>query len=486
MNEVAVLDGNAQALGVNQENLMEAAGMGSARIIRERFVTAGRAPVAAIICGSGNNGGDGYVVARHLKAHGWTVNVFFVKEPKTPLAISNKQKVEDVSASWALEDAKVAIAAADVVVDALLGSGSQGALAGVYAEAVAAINGAKGHIVSVDIPTGMGQGKAGQAVKPEITVTFHDMKDGMTKELCGEILVVDIGIPPEAQLFTGPGDLQVIPRPSKDTKKGQRGRLLIVGGGPYYGAPVLAALAAQMCGVDLVYLAVPERIANMVASHSTNFILHTYKEEHLTSKSIKGILERFPKATAVVAGPGLGEAAADGVMELLKACTLPMVLDADALAPIGKSPSVLKGKKGVVTPHRGEFRELTGHDVPGTDAEAQAAVMKWAAAAGNGTGSITMLLKSPVDIISDGRSLRLNKTGNPAMAVGGTGDVLTGICGAMLAKGIPPYNAARIGAYLNGRAGDRAFRALGHSLTAHDVLKAIPSVLADEVPWWRN
>ncbi|MFW6305003.1 MAG: NAD(P)H-hydrate epimerase, partial [Candidatus Saliniplasma sp.] len=298
--EVAVLDRNSEYRGVPPKRLMENAGKGLAEEIRERY------PDKDIIflCGTGNNGGDGYVAARYLGE--WIglerVTVHLIKGPdgvRSKLAKENLDKldcriIEDIDRDR-IEDR--------VVVDALLGTGLKGTIREPYRGVIQNINEFARDIVSVDVPSGLG---ADIQVEADLTVTFHDVKEGMEEENCGEIVIKDIGIPEEAESFTGPGELQLYPTPGSSSHKGDNGTLLIIGGGPYTGAPALSGFAAYRTGVDLVHLAVPSSIRNVVAGYSPSFIVHPLEGEKVAEEHVDELLELSHNVDAVLLGPGLG------------------------------------------------------------------------------------------------------------------------------------------------------------------------------------
>ncbi len=488
--EVRVLDGNAAALGVPVARLMENAGRAVAGwVLDSRWWT--KKSRALVLAGAGNNGGDGYVAARHLAARApGRVRVLPLVPPKSDLARAMGGKVRalvvragpaegtDAREGWFFDQ----LSGHQLVLDALLGIGATGELREPFARACAAVNGVRAEgvkVVSVDVPSGLG---TPGAVRPDVTVTFHDVKEGMTSQNSGEIVVRDIGIPEDAHRFTGPGELSYLPEPHPHARKGQRGTVLVIGGGPYHGAPQLTAQGASRCGVDLVYLAVPESVAPAAMAFGPTGIVRPLPGDHLAPNHVGTLLALAKDASAVAIGPGLGKAGdtLQAILALVARLTVPIVVDADAHTALATDPGVIRGKRAVCTPHAGEFRRLTGKE-SAPDVEERAALVQGEAK----RLGVTLLLKGPVDVISDGEEVRRNRTGNVAMVVGGTGDVLTGIVAAMLAKGIPPFPAARIGAYLAGRAGDIAFERLGHSLDALDVVNGIPDALAADVPWWR-
>lgn len=255
-----------------------------------------------------------------------------------------------------------------------------------------------------------------------------------------------------------------------ESHKGENGRVLIVGGSrSYFGSPALAGLAALRAGADLVYLLVPEYIAPTVASYSPDLIVRGYKGEYLNENAMAIFDELRDKTDAMVIGNGLTK---DGntlkvVAKMIKGYKKPCVVDADAIVRGGYNVKNL-----VYTPHAQEFVPMADMSVP-EDLKARDAAVKAAASKLNSV----VLLKSPVDIISDGEKSGQNKTGNSGMTVGGTGDTLAGILGALLAQGYGTFEAACCAAHINGAAGDLAARKFGNSLLASDMLVEIPNVL---------
>ncbi len=476
LREIPVLDRNAEALGVTTRTLMEHAGEAVARHVREE---APDGPVV-VLAGPGNNGGDGMVAARHLLQAEDPPTVT-VATPVTggrfktrlahrayqdlPDAVEVHTGVDDATVRGLLEDAGAAV-------DALLGAGIEGEPRGVYGELVDALNDAAGHVASVDVPTGLGSHRA---VVPDATVTFHDVKEGMTEANSGTIHVEDIGIPPQAATHTGPGELTLYPAADPQRHKGQGGFVLVIGGGPYHGAPVLCGLAAMRTGADLSIVLTPEKAAPAVQAASPNLVVRTLRGEDLDFEDPQNRVTLnlwMEKADSVVIGPGLGrfnvtKQSIHHAVERAGRSPTPLVVDADALWAMGDHPELL-GSHVVVTPHANEFRELTGEDAP-ADPESRGEL---AAGFSRETGA-TVLFKGPVDVVASGDRLRYNATGTPAMSAGGTGDVLAGCVGALLAKGLAPFEAARVAAYLAGRAGERADEDLGEGLVASDLLEPI-------------
>lgn len=474
--EVKVLDKNSEFFGVPTLQLMENAGKGVADFVKNTIKHTKKNIL--IFCGPGNNGGDGCVAARYL-ATDYHVSIYLVgTEMKTEIASKNLQKLKsyEVKIYSSIKDIDSLLATNDIIMDALLGTGISDDLKEPYLTLVKKINAAtQKTIISVDVPTGLG---TTLSVTPQYTVTFHDVKQGMNESNSGIVQVADIGIPQEAITYVGPGELSVYyPRPLKKSHKGDNGVVLIIGGGPYIGAPALSGLAALRTGVDLVYIATPKRSWKSIAAFSPNFIVKDLTSDILTIKDIPIIEDLLLKCTGVIFGPGLGNAkdTEDAIIPLINRIIQekkPLVIDADAIKPIGENITVIKSSTTVVTPHVGEFKKLTGITLSQDIDTRVNAVQEWAEKIG-----ITIFLKGYIDVLSNGTQVKLNKVHNEAMTVGGTGDVLAGIIGALLSKGVEPFNAVRIAAFLNGQAGNEAFQKKSYGLLATDIVEEIPDVL---------
>jgi hydroxyethylthiazole kinase-like uncharacterized protein yjeF len=349
-------------------------------------------------------------------------------------------------------------------VDALLGAGTKGEPREPIRSAIEKINEYAGKvgIVSIDLPSGY---PSGIRVKCDFAVTFQWDKE----EYGGfERVIAKIGYPRELYHLVGPGDAKFALR-KKGEHKGQNGKLLVIGGSEdYFGAPYLASKAASYL-VDLVYLAMPEYSARRISD--PDLILRPFEGRNFTKEDVEDVLALADAVDAVVIGPGLGlrPGTKDFVLEFLRRCEKPVVIDADALKAVAKDLKVLKGKKFVLTPHAGEFRILFGEKPEESLEERAKLVMEKAKAVGG-----TILLKGAYDIISDGKTWKYNRTGNRGMTTGGTGDVLAGLVGALLALGNPPLRAASVGALLNGLAGDMVKEEIGENFTALDVARKVP------------
>jgi hydroxyethylthiazole kinase-like uncharacterized protein yjeF len=487
--EMRILEVNSEYFGVPRLLLMENAGHCVACQIASRFKPGKR---VVLFCGLGGNGGDGFVAARHLSSKGF----------RTTIVLAGKANDISDKAAWvnwkALEFLKEAIPVhevydsslipeldAEIVIDALLGTGTKGKLRPPILQLTRKINEMKAFRVAVDVPTGIDADSGevlGAAVKADLTVTFHKSKIGleMAKKHVGELVVAGIGLPTEFEGYAGPGDVLAITKLRlAGSHKGDFGRLLVVGGSETFsGAPALVAQAALRTGVDLAYLSAPERTAYAISSISPDLITVKLKGTHLNLGNISELEEYIKVSNAVAAGPGLGlhEETRTSVKRLVDAveqARKPLLLDADALKAFASFKKKLKVPL-VLTPHAGEFEILTGKKIPDSLAQKAMQVQKTASALG-----AVLLLKGHVDIISDGKRTKLNFTGNPGMTVGGTGDVLSGIVGAFLAQGVNPFEAAVAGAFVNGAAGDFVFSEKGAHMMASDLFEWIPHVLND-------
>ena len=478
--EIKVLDQNADYYGVPTHKLMENAGKGIADYINNHLKPKNKKIL--ILCGTGNNGGDGFVAARHLHPR-YNLSVFLTGEEHNIITDISKHNFTRLKKNKIpiftlknLSQLDNLLKNHDIIIDSMLGIGLHGTLREPFHTIVKKINTQTNKtIIAVDTPTGLG---TNLAIQPQHTTTFHDIKTGMNQQNSGTIHIVDIGIPKPAINFVGPGELKTYyPRPHKHSHKGDNGIVLIIGGGPYTGAPALAGLAAHRTGADLIHIATPQISFPIVASFSPNFIVHRLTNEKLTINDIPLIQPLIKKATAIILGPGLGThpETVQTIPQLIQEITVqnkPLIVDADGLQPLAQHHNLLKNTQTVVTPHIGEFKKLFNEPLQ-EDLEAQKKQVKtWAKKIG-----ITILLKGSTDIISNGTYLKLNRIHNEAMTVGGTGDVLAGIVGALLSKNVEPYNAARIAAFLNGEAGNHVFKTKSYGLVATDIIETLPLVL---------
>ncbi|QZP38558.1 NAD(P)H-hydrate dehydratase [Halobaculum magnesiiphilum] len=473
---MAMVDRNAAALGVSTKQLMESSGNAVARAVRER---ADPGDGVLMVCGRGNNGGDAMVAARFLDEFDTeTVLLGRPETIRTDIARENWDAIAESdlptrtvtdSREFDLDDHDP-----DLVVDAMLGTGVTGALREPEATVARRLNAADVPVVSVDVPSGVDADTgtaAGTAVDADAVVTFHDDKPGLA-DLAADVTVADIGIPSAAETFVGPGDLLALDRDA-DSHKGDNGEVLVVGGGPYTGAPALAARAALRAGADLVRVACPAPVAREIQGYGPDLIVRGFDGDRLAPRHVDDLLDRAADQDAVVFGPGLGsdDATLEAVAEFLAGYDGRAVVDADALQV---APGVHTDAELICTPHQGELRKMGGETAADWRERADL-VTEFASDLGH-----TVLVKGRYDVVSDGEETRVGRTGNPGMTVGGTGDVLAGVTGALAAQIGSTLQAAALAAWANGRAGDDAAAEYGNGLAASDLPDRIPQALRDE------
>ncbi|SHH21868.1 bifunctional ADP-dependent NAD(P)H-hydrate dehydratase/NAD(P)H-hydrate epimerase [Halobaculum gomorrense] len=473
---MAMVDRNAAALGVSTEQLMESSGNAVARAVGERAAPDDR---VLLVCGRGNNGGDAMVTARFLDE--FETEALLLGRPetiRTDIARENWDALveSDLPARTITDSREFDLDeyGPDLVVDAMLGTGVTGALREPEATVARRLNAADVPIVSVDVPSGVDADTgeaAGTAVDADAVVTFHDDKPGLASLDC-DVTVADIGIPDAAETFVGPGDLLALGRDA-DSHKGDNGEVLVVGGGPYTGAPALAARAALRAGADLVRVACPVPVAREIQGYGPDLIVRGFDGDRLAPRHVADLLDRAADQDTAVFGPGLGsdDATLEAVAEFLAGYDGRAVVDADALQVV---PEVDTEAELICTPHQGELRTMGGETARDWRERADL-VREFAGELGH-----TLLVKGRHDVISDGAETRVGRTGNPGMTVGGTGDVLAGVTGALAAQVDSSLQAAALAAWANGRAGDAAADEFGDGLAASDLPDRIPQALRDE------
>jgi len=466
LSESRIIDRNAVYRGISIQVLMEKAGKAVAAAVSDF-----RRGHVVIFCGRGNNGGDGFAAAAFLRDR-FDVRVIMSERdysPPTPLLRSFYEGISDL-----VGDGVESEAGDTVIVDALLGSGISRPAAGNYAQLIARINelhesGAA--VVSVDVPSGF---PFSPAVTPDATVMMQTGKEGVDEKSGGKLIIADIGIPEKAVRYTGPGEMLLYPLPGSESHKGNNGIVTVIGGGKFCGAPVFSSLAAYRTGADLVYTLIPPHFTVSAAAVSPNLMVFPASAERDAEFSREAVIGWIERSTAVAVGMGMvDDAETSSFLErIFPDLKCPCVLDAGAIPLLSRKRERLASRNVVATPHSGEFEKLTG-EKPAGDLDARGEqVREWASRLG-----ITILLKGRIDVISDGKHVKFNDTGNPGMTVGGTGDVLTGVVAALMSKGCSPFNAARLGAFMNGRAGDMVFESRSFGLLATDLIEAIPSVI---------
>ncbi|MFC6718749.1 NAD(P)H-hydrate dehydratase [Natrialbaceae archaeon GCM10025810] len=463
---MGAVDENAAALGVPRKQLMESSGNAVARAVRE---VADPGSSVAIVAGRGNNGGDAFVAARFLDEYDVTTLLLGRAETiGTDIARENWEALQraDYDTREVTDSSRFDLPDCDVVVDAMLGTGISGDLREPAATAAAAINDADATVVAVDVPSGF-DADAGEhadnGVEADRVVTFHDAKPGL-EALEAPVEVADIGIPAAAERFVGPGDVRLARPSTRD------GRPYIIGGGPYTGAPALAAQATLRAGAELSFVAAPEAVAGEIQGYAEDLIVQPYEGEHLDPETTEELLETATRYdNVVVLGPGLGteDETLEAVREFLESFHGTVVVDADALRVV---PDVETEATLVCTPNRGELARMGGPDTDDLAAVADE-IEAFAADLGH-----VVLAKGASDVITDGERTRISRSGTPGMKVGGTGDTLAGIVAALL-EHAEPLGAAAAGAHVNGLAGERLAERQAFGFLASDMLAEIPAAL---------
>jgi len=494
--------GAIESTGIPGVVLMENAALAVIDVIKERFSP--KDTSFAIFAGKGNNAGDGFAIARHLYNMGSNVVVyltqgsFFDGDANTNYRIIRSLGIPVIDLSGE-EYIKNYIESADCVVDAIFGTGLSGSPRGVAADAISAINKYSCFTISVDIPSGVDANTGdifSEAVKADITVTFQAYKRGLLlypgAENSGEVILKDIGIPKYilesrgGRMFAPIKEdiLNAIPKRRDNSNKSDYGKLFVVGGSVGMAGAVSMSLKASLrCGVGLVTAAVPQSINNIIQTKIDEAMTMPLPDQKgkITSEMWDKVADRANKCDAVLIGPGIGrgEEVTEFVINFLKALTVPVVIDADAIYALSKKKDIIKEIKTdiIITPHSKELEYLTGIDVGEIEKDRPGVAIDTAKELG-----LTLVLKGHHTIIAapDGDS-SVNLTGNSGMAGAGSGDVLSGMIGAFLAKGMTPYDAAVSGVYLHGLAGDIAMKKLGkESMNATDIIDSICQVLPVE------
>lgn len=504
-SEMRELDRRAiQEFGIPSVVLMENAGRTTYEILRREFPSL--QGEVAVVAGRGNNGGDGFVVARYLANAGIPVAVFLLgqRDRVSGDARVNLEilahlgiAVEEVLAEADLNPTIHRLAKAGLILDALLGTGLTSPVTGLMAALIERINHLRAKVLAVDIPTGLSADTGevlGVALKAQVTVTYGWPKLGQVlppgRDYVGRLWQVDISIPPildrEASVELAEArELRVLlpPRPS-DSHKGSFGRLLVLAGSMgKTGAAAMSSEAALRAGAGLVTLGIPASLNDILAVKLTEAMTLPLPEAEgaraLGVAALMPILEFLDQKSTLALGPGLGThpETRELVGRLVHDLACPMVIDADGINNLAADTAALKGAAGprILTPHPGEMARLLGLSTAAVQARRLDLARETAARFG-----VTLVLKGAQTVVAgpEGR-VSLNSTGNPALASGGTGDVLTGFIGGFLAQGLTPWDAARLGVYLHGLAADYFVSRHGpRGLIAGDLLRVFPDVLA--------
>ncbi len=493
------------AFGIPGRVLMENAARGATRFLLERFPDLGGKRVG-VMAGRGNNGGDGHVMARYLFQRGIRTTLFLLSEKESVKgdAAANLDLLEKLGVpvvalpdEAAFEARKGDLAHQDLWIDAILGTGLSSEVKGYFRSVIDYLNGSGRPIFAVDIPSGLHSDTGhplGICIRAAATATFAFPKIGHLlypgADLVGDLRVIDIGIPPHIVDGVGPRQEIVTPsavrrilgnRPS-DAHKGTTGHLLVVAGSPgKSGAAAMTAMSALRVGAGLVTLCVPKSLNAIMEGHVLEAMTHPLPETGagiLDETVFKTIYDLFGDKQCVAIGPGLGGAAQTGalVRRLIVERRKPMVIDADGINHLVGHTDILKnaGPSVILTPHPGEMARLANTSTAEIQkdrvATARRYAMEW---------QVHLVLKGARTVVGhpDGR-VSVNPTGNPGMASGGMGDILTGIIAGLVTQGCPPEAAARAGIYLHGAAADRLAGVMGpRGYLASDLMASLPGEL---------
>jgi NAD(P)H-hydrate epimerase len=476
--------------GVPSLELMETAG---AALARETEPLVGGGPIR-IVCGKGNNGGDGLVAARLLRGAGHRVDVLSIwpLDDLSPDATANLERLGGDVEVLSEDGWEAALAGSGAIIDAIFGTGFAGAPRGGAMAAIEAVAASGATVVACDVASGIDASTgeiAGASVPADLTVTFHAAKVGHRiapgKGRTGRLVIAPIGIPdgapgaPAAGVVNA-GSLELPPRRGADSTKFSSGEVLVVGGSRgLTGAPCLAAGAAIRAGAGYATVCCPASLESILEAKLTEVMTFGLDDEGggLVAAAAEPILERAERASCVVVGPGLGRAEHTRrlVRELVPRIPAPLLIDADGLNALGTDLELLcdRDPPTVLTPHAGELGRLLGRNSD----EIAAGRLAGAHAASEASGAV-VVLKGDDTIVVDGESVAVNALESPALATAGTGDVLSGTIGALIARGTEPFAATCAAVYAHARAGRLAADRLGaESVIAGDVIEELPGGL---------
>ena len=491
-----------ESFGVPGRVLMENAGLGATRVMQAYF-SGLEGKRVGVLAGKGNNGGDGFVMARYLSFGGVKVTVFLLAAKEhvkgdagANLALLNALDVTVVEAkdSDGFKRKKRAMRRQDVWVDALLGTGLQADVRGHYREAIEFVNRLGKPILAVDVPSGLNADTGqicGTCIRAQVTATFGFAKLGLKffpgAGQCGHLEIIDIGIPPfiakavnPRQFLLAAEDLAgCLEARDPAAHKGTTGHVLVIAGSPgKTGAAVMTAMAAMRAGAGLVSLGVPASLNPVVEPQAVEVMTVPLPEtdnHRLDSSAMETVEPLLDGKRCLAIGPGMGtgDGAGQLLFSLLKKNQVPLVIDADGLNLLAGNPGVLKSVLApvVITPHPGEMGRLLGTTAQHVQKDRIGAARGFARSFG-----VHVVLKGAATVIAhpDGDAY-VNATGNAGMASGGMGDVLTGLIAGFVGQGYPAETAAKLGAHLHGRAADRLFEDRGpFGFLATDVMQRIP------------
>lgn len=482
--------------GISIKELMALAGKSLAEYA-DRLVDKGAE--IAVFCGKGNNGGDGFVAARHLANMGYLVKVIVLSSENESGGVAGEafQALKDSPAEIMAFSSKLCLKP-DMIIDALLGFGLKGGVRGAAAEAIEMINSINRITLAADVPSGVdsdtGQA-ANVAVQADHTITFTCPKIGLAlypgAGLAGEIHRADIGIWPEivkeyagAHLTDREIACSLLPRRLPETNKHRCGRVLVVAGSVgMTGAAAMTAEAALRAGAGIVTLAVPKSLNDILEAKLTEVMTVPLPEtgaRSISKDAVGVVLELAGRFDVVALGPGLSrdESTAGFVRDLLPRLKIPIVVDADGLNNLAGTDILSRLQvPSVVTPHAGELSRLIGRLPDEIESDRVAAAQEASRILNS-----TVVLKGSRTVISGHGTTMINPLGNPGMATAGTGDVLTGIISGLMAQGLPDYPGSVLGTYLHGLSGDLAAKEQGElAMTATDLIDLLPKAIKEVI-----
>ena len=477
--------------------LMENAGGALHSVIHSEFGIKGKRFI--VFCGIGNNGGDGFVVARKLHSNGGEVTVFLLGDNKklTGCAKDNFDTIStlpiQIEKVLSMEQLITYVADCDAIVDAIFGTGLVRDVGGIYEEVIELINESGKTVFSADIPSGV-NGDNGQvmgcAIKADYTVTFGLPKLGNLLypgfELCGKLYVTHISFSPSLydtdEIKVETNNPLPIPIRSEDTHKGSYGKaLFIAGSSNYLGAPYFAALSFLKAGGGLSYLASPGSITNFLATKGSEIVFAPQRETEMGSLSVEAkddLLEFSKRADMVVMGPGLSlnEETRQLVRELAPLIEKPLIIDGDGITAISENIDLIKKRKNVtiLTPHLGEMSRIIKTGITEINANKTPLLTK----ACHELNAVIILKGAHTLIGLPDERIYINMSGNPGMATAGSGDILVGTIAAMFGLGFSLEESTRMGVFLHGLAGDLAMRDMGEDgIIAGDIMSYLPEAL---------
>ena len=501
--------------------LMENAGLGTVKLM-ERLLGSLANRLFPIFIGPGNNGGDGLVIARHLHQRNAVPLLVFLIEPKrlkgdsaTNLAIVQKLELATLickNSSSVPEIIENIDRLSDrygspcALVDSIFGTGLDRSVDGHFAETIELINGLSSTrnipVIAVDTPSGLSSDRGtvfGCCIKAWTTATYGHAKVGQvlpeSLPLVGNLQIIDIGIPPEVQERVrvhvaavdqqDHSELSRLLKRSASSHKGNYGHLFILGGSPgKTGAALLAARAAIRSGCGLVSICAPSGLNSIYESALAEAMTVVVESpDYLSIDDQETILEHLADKSCVVIGPGIGQQreTAELVLFLYEQLTVPMVIDADALNILArqKKDLALPSAARILTPHPGEMARLIGATTTEVQTDRQTALQSCYEEFKTPDAELVIVLKGSATLTTSGDMIWLNRTGNPAMAAGGMGDVLSGLIGSLICQGMAPVDASRYGAYLHGICGDNLQARIGAGFTASELADELPAVLSN-------